>query len=185
LANRKIKGRGLCGYVCHCCHTTRPPRGAGGARTENVVRFSALEKSARRLTTEAAIAKTADAAAGQKKSARRGIPFEIPQRGESAHRLGGVCKHCICCSRRLQSLDGESWFAEELVRRPIGGRFVGEIRRAMCPHQALPGLDDVNGARLPTRMEVEGNIISPFPSTGPLALDRAMIGRGMFHMRSR
>ena len=164
-----------------CCHPLIPSEAQVALALNTLCGFSVGEISRAFLTTEAAIAKRLTRAKQRIREAR--IPFEIPAGEELTRRLDGVLQS-------LYLLFNEGYKAssgEELVRKEICAeaiRLTGLLSEHSAGDQptthALLALMLLNGARLPTRVDGEGNLLR-LREQNCAHWDQPMIARGMFH----
>ena len=164
-----------------CCHPLIPAEAQVALALNTLCGFSVGEISRAFLTTEAAIAKRLTRAKKRIREAQ--IPFEIPAGEELARRLDGVLQS-------LYLLFNEGYKAssgEELVRKEICAeaiRLTGLLSEHSAGDQptthALLALMLLNGARLPTRVDGEGNLLR-LREQNRAHWDQPMIARGMFH----
>ena len=164
-----------------CCHPLIPAEAQVALALNTLCGFSVGEISRAFLTTEAAIAKRLTRAKQRIREAR--IPFEIPTGEELTRRLDGVLQS-------LYLLFNEGYKAssgEELVRKEICAeaiRLTGLLSEHSAGDQptthALLALMLLNGARLPTRVDGEGNLLR-LREQNRAHWDQPMIARGMFH----
>ncbi len=144
--------------------------------------FSPAEIARAFLTSEAAVAKRLTRA--RQRIRDLGIPFEIPSGKESSVRLEGVLQTLyLLFNEGYKASSGESLVREELCREAIrlvtllAAHPVGDEPRV----HAVAALMILNGARLPARMDAEGNILR-LEEQDRSIWDKSMIGRGMFHL---
>src|SRR4029078_9937697 len=143
--------------------------------------FSPAEIARAFLTSEAAVAKRLTRAKQKIREAR--IAFEIPAGEELARRLDGVLQS-------LYLLFNEGYKAsvgEKLVREDIcheGIRLTSMLVEHAAGNRpethALLALMLLNAARLPTRMDDDGNLLL-LKEQDRTQWNRGMIARGMFH----
>ena len=178
---QEIKDDGL-RMMFVCCHPLVPHEAQVALALKTLCGFSIGEISKAFLTTEAAIAKRLTRAGQKIREAR--IPFEIPSGEESAQRLDGVLQTLyLLFNEGYKASSGEKLVREELCQEAIRlGALLAEHPAGNVPStHALLALMLLNGARLPTRMDGEGNILL-LKEQDRSRWDRAMIGRGIFHL---
>jgi RNA polymerase sigma-70 factor (ECF subfamily) len=165
-----------------CCHPLIAPESQTALALKTLCGFSPAEIAKAFLTTEAAIAKRLTRARQRIRELQ--IPFEIPSGKESSVRLEGVLQTLyLLFNEGYKASSGESLVREELCREAIrlttllAGDPVGNRPRV----HALAALMLLNGARLPARMDAEGNIVR-LEEQDRSIWDKTMIGRGMFHL---
>jgi RNA polymerase sigma factor (sigma-70 family) len=164
-----------------CCHPLIPAEAQVALALNTLCGFSVGEISRAFLTTEAAIAKRLTRAKQRIREAR--VPFEIPTGEELTRRLDGVLQS-------LYLLFNEGYKAssgEELVRKEICAeaiRLTGLLSEHSAGDQptthALLALMLLNGARIPTRVDGEGNLLR-LQEQNRAHWDQPMIAQGMFH----
>ena len=144
-----------------CCHPAIPPEAQVALALKTLGGFSATEISRAFLTTEAAIAKRLTRAKQKIRDAR--IPFEIPAGEELARRLDGVLQS-------LYLLFNEGYKAssgDKLVREDICSEAIRLATHLLAEHpagnqprtHALLALMLLNAARVPARLDGEGNLL--------------------------
>jgi RNA polymerase sigma-70 factor (ECF subfamily) len=164
-----------------CCHPLIPAEAQVALALNTLCGFSVGEISRAFLTTEAAIAKRLTRAKQRIREAQ--IRFEIPAGEELTRRLDGVLQS-------LYLLFNEGYKAssgEELVRKEICAEAI-RLTGLLSEHaagdrprtHALLALMLLNGARIPTRTDGEGNLLR-LGEQNRAHWDQPMIARGMFH----
>jgi len=176
---QEIKDDGL-RMMFVCCHPLVPHEAQVALALKTLCGFSIGEISKAFLTTEAAIAKRLTRAGQKIREAR--IPSKFPV-GESAQRLDGVLQTLyLLFNEGYKASSARSCSRRALSGGDSAGSFVGGTSGGQrAQHHALLALMLLNGARLPTRMDVEATYFSSKNRTA-CAGNRAMIGRGMFHL---
>lgn len=165
-----------------CCHPTIPREAQVALALRTLCGFNPAEIGKAFLTTEAAIAKRL-VRAGQKIRETH-IPFEIPAGEESAKRLDAVLQTLYLLFNegykassgsklvRVELCDEAIRLASLLTEHPVGNR---------PQTHALLALMLLNAARLPGRVDDEGNLLR-LKEQDRSRWDAAMIARGMFHL---
>jgi RNA polymerase sigma factor (sigma-70 family) len=165
-----------------CCHPLIPPDAQVALALKTLGGFSPKEISRAFLTTEAAIAKRLTRAKQKIREAR--IPFEIPAGEKLAGRLDGVLQS-------LYLLFNEGYKAssgDKLVREDICAEAI-RLARLLVMHpagnrprtHALLALMLLNAARIPARLDSEGNLLR-LQEQDRDCWDHSMIKQGMFHL---
>jgi len=165
-----------------CCHPLIPADAHVALTLKTLCGFSVAEIARAFLTSEAAMAKRLTRA--RQKIRETQIPFEIPEGAELTRRLNGVLQS-------LYLLFNEGYKAssgEKLVRKEICDEAI-RLTTLLLGHgcgnhpktHALLALMLLNGARLPARMDTEGNLLR-LQEQDRAQWDQAMIARGMFHL---
>jgi RNA polymerase sigma-70 factor (ECF subfamily) len=165
-----------------CCHPVIPQESQTALALKTLCGFSPAEIARAFLTTEAAIAKRLTRARQRIRELR--VPFEIPSGEEMPVRLNGVLQTLyLLFNEGYKASSGESLVRAELCREAIhlttllAGHPVGNQPRV----HALASLMFLNGARLPARMDRQGNIVRLEEQDRSL-WDQGMIARGLFHL---
>ena len=164
-----------------CCHPQIPPEAQVALALKTLCGFSVTEISRAFLTTDAAIAKRLTRAKQRIREAR--IPFEIPAGEELARRLDGVLQSLyLLFNEGYKASSGEKLVREEICHEAI--RLTGLLAEHAAGNQpkthALLALMLLNGARIPTRVDGEGNLLR-LQEQNRKRWDQPMIARGMFH----
>lgn len=165
-----------------CCHPQIPAEAQVALALKVLGGFSPREISRAFLTTEAAIAKRLVRA--KQKIRDAGIAFEIPAGAELARRLDAVLQS-------LYLLFNEGYKAssgDKLVREDICAEAI-RLATLLAAHpagnqprtHALLSLMLLNAARLPARVDGEGNLLRLQEQDRKL-WDQSQIARGMFHL---
>src|SRR5256712_5553721 len=165
-----------------CCHPVIPPEAQVPLALKTLCGFSVTEISHAFLTTEAAIAKRLTRAKQKIRQAR--IPFEIPDAKELTQRLDGVLQSLyLLFNEGYKASSGENLVREELCNEAI--RLTGLLVQHPIGNQpkthALLALMLLNAARIPTRVDSEGNLLR-LKEQDRTRWDQATIARGMFHL---
>jgi RNA polymerase sigma-70 factor (ECF subfamily) len=164
-----------------CCHPLVPPEAQVALTLKTLCGFSVTEISRAFLTTDAAIAKRLTRAKQRIREAR--IAFEIPAGEELARRLDAVLQSLyLLFNEGYKASSGEKLVREEICLEAI--RLTGLLAEHAAGNQpkthALLALMLLNHARLPTRVDAEGNLLR-LEEQDRARWDQRMIARGMFH----
>ena len=165
-----------------CCHPLLPQEAHVALALKTLCGFSAGEIARAFLTSEAAIAKRLTRAKQKIREAR--VAFEIPAGEELAQRLGGVLQTLyLLFNEGYKASAGEQLIREELCHEAIRlAALLSEHPAGNRPQvHALLALMLLNGARLPARLDRDGNILR-LKEQNRSCWDQAMIARGLFHM---
>jgi RNA polymerase sigma-70 factor (ECF subfamily) len=165
-----------------CCHPAIPAEAQVALALKTLCGFNVTEISRAFLTTEAAIAKRLTRA--KQKIRDEGVAFEIPAGPELGRRLDSVLQ-------ALYLLFNEGYKAStgnELVRKELCEEAI-RLASLLSEHpagnepatHALLALMLLNAARLPARVDGDGNLLRLHEQNRAL-WDQAMIARGMFHL---
>jgi RNA polymerase sigma-70 factor (ECF subfamily) len=164
-----------------CCHPVVPAEAQVALALNTLCGFSVTEISRAFLTTDAAIAKRLTRA--KQKIREEKIPFEIPAGEELARRLDVVLTALyLLFNEGYKASSGEKLVREEVCREAI------RLTRLLVEHpagnrpvaHALMALMLLNTARIPARVDNEGNLLR-LQEQDRAKWDQAMIARGMFH----
>ena len=165
-----------------CCHPRVPEEAQVALALKILCGFSTAEIARAFLTSEAAVAKRLTRA---KQTIRRAhVPFEIPAGEELTPRLDGVLQTLyLLFNEGYKASGGERLIREELCHEAIRlGTLLAEHPAGNLPRtHALLALMWLNGARLPTRVDTDGNILR-LKEQDRSHWDRAMIARGLYHL---
>jgi RNA polymerase sigma-70 factor (ECF subfamily) len=164
-----------------CCHPLIPAEAQVALALKTLCGFSPTEIAKAFLTTEAAIAKRLTRAKQRIREAR--IPFEIPAGEELMRRLDGVLQSLyLLFNEGYKASSGEKLVREEICHEAI--RLTGLLAEHPAGNRpkthALLALMLLNGARTPTRMDDEGNLLR-LQEQDRTRWAQPMIARGMFH----
>ena len=165
-----------------CCHPLLPQEAQTALALKTLCGFGAAEIAKAFLTTEAAIAKRLTRA--RQKIRELSIPFEIPSGKELSGRLDGVLQTLyLLFNEGYKASSGESLVREELCYEAIRlAMLLGEHPVGNQPRiHALVALMLLNGARLPTRVDPEGNILR-LKEQDRSNWNRPMIERGLLYL---
>jgi RNA polymerase sigma factor (sigma-70 family) len=164
-----------------CCHPSIPAEAQVALALKTLCGFSVTEISRAFLTTEAAVAKRLTRA---KQKIREGrIPFEIPTGAELAERLDGVLQSLyLLFNEGYKASSGDKLVREDVCHEAIrlAGLLAEHPAGKQPPTHALLALMLLNAARLPTRVDDEGNLLR-LKEQDRTRWNRGMIARGMFH----
>jgi RNA polymerase sigma-70 factor (ECF subfamily) len=165
-----------------CCHPQIPPEAQVALPLKTLCGFSPAEIAKAFLMTEAAIAKRLTRAKQKIREAR--IPFEIPSAESLAGRLEGVLQTLyLLFNEGYKASSGGNLTREETCREAI--RLTGLLAQHPAGNRpethALLALMLMNAARIPARLDMEGNLLRLREQDRRL-WDQPMIARGMFHL---
>ncbi len=165
-----------------CCHPAIPPEAQVALALKTLCGFGVSEIASAFLTTDTAVAKRLTRA--KQRIAEERIPFEIPAGAELARRLDGVLQSLyLLFNEGYKASAGDKLIradiceeairlADLLVRHPAGNR---------PKTHALLALMLLNSARMPARVDDEGNLLR-LREQDRAKWDQTMIARGMFHL---
>jgi predicted RNA polymerase sigma factor len=164
-----------------CCHPVVPAEAQVALALNTLCGFSVTEISRAFLTTDAAIAKRLTRAKQKIREAR--VPFEIPAGDELARRLDAVLTALyLLFNEGYKASSGEKLVREEICQEAI--RLMGLVVQNPAGNQpkahALLALMLLNAARIPARVDDEGNLLR-LQEQDRSKWDQARIARGMFH----
>jgi RNA polymerase sigma factor (sigma-70 family) len=165
-----------------CCHPLVPHEAQVALALKTLCGFSAAEIARAFLTSEAAIAKRLTRAKQRIREAR--VPFEIPAGEELTRRLDGVLQTLyLLFNEGYKASVGEQLIREELCREAIRlcTLLAEHPTGSRPPTHALLALMLLNGARLRSRTDADGNILR-LKEQDRSSWDQAMIARGLFHL---
>jgi RNA polymerase sigma-70 factor (ECF subfamily) len=165
-----------------CCHPFIPQDAQAALALKTLCGFSTAEIAKAFLTTEAAIAKRLTRARQKIRESR--IPFEIPSGEELSIRLDGVLQTLyLLFNEGYKTSSGENLVREELCHEAIRlATLLAEHPVGNQPRiHALVALMLLNGARLPARVDAEGNILR-LKEQDRSSWNRAMVERGILHL---
>lgn len=167
-----------------CCHPQVPADAQVALALKTLCGFSPTEIAKAFLTSEAAIAKRLTRAKQRIREA--GIRFEIPEGNELRERSDGVLQSLyLLFNEGYKASSGESLIREDLCLEAIRlGQLLAEHAAGNQPKtHALLALMLLNAARIPTRMDDEGNLLR-LQDQDRSRWDQSMIARGMYHFAS-
>jgi RNA polymerase sigma-70 factor (ECF subfamily) len=164
-----------------CCHPVVPAEAQVALALNTLCGFSVTEISRAFLTTDAAIAKRLTRAKQKIRDAK--VPFEIPEGEELARRLNAVLTSLyLLFNEGYKASSGEKLVREEVCQEAI--RLTGLLAAHPAGNRpaahALMALMLLNAARIPARVDDEGNLLR-LQEQDRAKWDQSMIARGMFH----
>jgi RNA polymerase sigma factor (sigma-70 family) len=165
-----------------CCHPLVAQEAHVALALKTLCGFSPGEIARAFLTSEAAIAKRLTRA--KQKIRDAGIPFEIPAGEELTRRLDGVLQTLyLLFNEGYKASEGEHLIRVDLCQEAIRlGALMAKHPAGNRPRvHALLALMLLNGARLPARVDGDGNILR-LEEQDRSQWDQPMIARGMFHL---
>jgi RNA polymerase sigma-70 factor (ECF subfamily) len=165
-----------------CCHPLVPQDAQVALALKTLCGFSPAEIGRAFLTSEAAIAKRLTRA--KQKIRKASIPFELPAGEELTQRLDGVLQTLyLLFNEGYKASGGKNLIREELCHEAIRlGSLLAEHPAGNRPQShALLALMLLNGARLPSRVDTDGNILR-LKEQDRSSWDQAMIARGLYHL---
>ena len=165
-----------------CCHPRIPPEMQVALALKTLCGFSPAEIARAFLTTEAAIAKRLTRAKQKIREAR--IQFEIPSGEELTRRLDTVLQTLyLLFNEGYKASGGEQLIRAELCHEAI--RLTALLAENPAGNQpqthALLALMLLNAARLPARLDSDGNILR-LEEQNRFRWDQSMIARGLYHL---
>ena len=165
-----------------CCHPQISQEDQIALALKTLCGFSPIEIAKAFLTTEAAIAKRLTRA--RQKIREQRIGFEIPSGTELSTRLDAVLQTLyLLFNEGYKASSGESLVREDLCSEAIRlTALLAEHPAGNRPRaHALLALMFLNTARLPARVDTDGNMLR-LRDQDRTTWNQAMIGRGMMHM---
>ncbi len=165
-----------------CCHPLVPQEAQVALALKTLCGFSTAEIARAFLTSEAAIAKRLTRAKQKIREVR--VPFELPAWEELRERLDGVLQTLyLLFNEGYKASGGESLIRIELCHEATRlGALLAEHPTGNRPRtHALLALMLLNGARLPARVDIDGNILL-LKEQDRSSWDQTMIARGLFHL---
>jgi RNA polymerase sigma factor (sigma-70 family) len=165
-----------------CCHPIIPPEAQVALALKVLGGFSVTEIAHAFLTTDAAIAKRLTRAKQKIQEAR--IAFEIPAGGELARRLDGVLQSLyLLFNEGYKASSGDKLVREDICAEAIRLTMLlaGHPAGNQPKTHALLALMLLNAARLPARVDDQGNLLR-LEEQDRASWDQSMIARGMFHL---
>lgn len=165
-----------------CCHPLIAQEMQVTLALKTLCGFSPVEIARAFLTSEAAIAKRLTRAKQRIHEAR--IAFEIPVGEELIRRLDGVLQTLyLLFNEGYKASGGDHLIRAELCHEAIRlAALLAEHPAGNRPRpHALLALMLLNGARLPARLDAEGNILR-LEEQNRSRWDQAMIARGLYHL---
>lgn len=165
-----------------CCHPLIAPEDQVALALKTLCGFSPAEIASAFLTTEAAIAKRLTRAKQKIREAQ--IRFEIPEGPELARRLDGVLRSLyLLFNEGYKASSGAALIREDLCQEAIRlALLLAEHPAGNQPRtHALLALMLLNAARLPSRVDDEGNLLR-LQEQDRSRWHPSLIARGMFHI---
>lgn len=165
-----------------CCHPLVPRESQTAMALKTLCGFGVTEIARAFLTSETAISKRLTRARQRIQELR--IPFEIPAGTELTARLDAVLQTVyLLFNEGYKASIGETLVREELCREAIrlGELLAGHPLANQPQTHALLALMLLNGARLPARLDPEGNILR-LEEQDRSRWNQRMIARGMWHL---
>ena len=165
-----------------CCHPLIAPEDQVALALKTLCGFSPVEIASAFLTTEAAIAKRLTRAKQKIREAQ--IRFEIPEGPELARRLDGVLRSLyLLFNEGYKASSGAALIREDLCQEAIRlALLLAEHPAGNQPRtHALLALMLLNAARLPSRVDDEGNLLR-LQEQDRSRWHPSLIARGMFHI---
>lgn len=165
-----------------CCHPVLPPEAQVALALKTLCGFSVPEISRAFLTTEAAIAKRLTRAKQAIRDAR--IPYEIPVGEELSQRLTAILQTLyLVFNEGYKASAGDTLIREDLCAEAIRlATLLVEHQAGHVPQtHALLALMLLNAARLPSRVDSDGNLLR-LREQDRSRWNQQMIARGMFHL---
>ena len=165
-----------------CCHPQIAQESQTALALRTLCGFGAGEIAKAFLTTEAAIEKRLVRARQRIRELK--LSFEIPSGAELASRLDGVLQSLyLLFNEGYKASTGEKLIREEICDEAI--RLTGLLVEHPAGNQpkahALLALMLLNGARLPARVDTDGNILR-LKEQNRSTWDKTMIARGLVHL---
>lgn len=165
-----------------CCHPLISHEDQVALALKTLCSFSPTEIAKAFLTTEAAIAKRLTRAKQRIREAQ--IAFEIPEGNELVRRLDGVLQSLyLLFNEGYKASSGDSLIREDLCQEAI--RLTTLLAEHPAGNQpkthALLALMLLNAARIPSRVDGEGNLLR-LQEQDRWRWNQPMIARGMFHI---
>lgn len=177
----EIKDGGL-RLMFACCHPLVPPEAQTALALKTLCGFSTTEIAMAFLTTEAAIAKRLTRA--RQRIRELEIAFEIPSGAELPSRLDGVLQTLyLLFNEGYKASSGDNLIREDLCSEAIRlATLLAEHPLTNQPRiHALIALMLLDAARLPARLDSEGNILRLKEQNRSL-WNRKMIEHGILHL---
>jgi RNA polymerase sigma factor (sigma-70 family) len=165
-----------------CCHPIIPPESQSALALKTLCGFSPVEIARAFLTSEAAIAKRLVRA--RQRIRDSGIAFEIPAGAELSERLDGVIQTIyLLFNEGYKASSGDRLIREDLCQEAIRlATLLAAHPAGDRPHvHALTALMLLNGARLRSRCDANGNILL-LQDQDRATWDQDMIARGLMHL---
>ena len=165
-----------------CCHPSISREDQVALALKTLCGFSVTEIARAFLTTDAAIAKRLTRA--KQKIAEAKIPFEIPAGEELSHRLDGVLQSLyLLFNEGYKASTGEKLVREDICSEAVrlASLLAGHPAGSQPETHALLALMLLNAARIPARVDDEGNLLR-LEEQDRTRWNQPMIARGMFHL---
>ena len=165
-----------------CCHPGIPAEVQVALALKTLCGFSVTEIARAFLTTDAAIAKRLTRARQRIREAR--IPFEIPDGAELGQRLDGVLPSLyLLYNEGYKASGGDKLVREDICQEAVRltGLLVEHPAGNRPKTHALLALMLLSTARIPTRVDEEGNLLR-LQEQDRACWNQPMIARGMFHL---
>ena len=164
-----------------CCHPAIPPEAQVALALKTLGGFSPREIGSAFLTSEAAIAKRLTRAKQKIREAK--IPFEIPSGQELTRRLDGVLQSVyLLFNEGYKASSGDKLVREDVCSEAI--RLASLLAQHPAGNQpkthALLALMLLNTARLPARIDGEGNLLR-LQEQDRSQWNQPIIAQGMLH----
>ena len=165
-----------------CCHPLVAQEDQVALALKTLCGFSPAEIAKAFLTTEAAIAKRLTRAKQKIREAQ--VPFEIPEGEELTRRLDGVLRSLyLLFNEGYKASSGEKLVREDICQEAI--RLISLLVEHAAGNQpkthALLALMLLNAARIPSRVDAEGNLLRLLEQDRT-RWEQRLIARGMFHI---
>lgn len=165
-----------------CCHPLVPADAQVALALKTLCGFGIAEIANAFLTTDAAIAKRLTRAKQKIREAR--IPFEIPAGEELARRMDGVLQSLyLLFNEGYKASSGEKLVRDDICDEAIrlAGLLAEHAIGNLPKTHALLALMLLNAARIPTRLDDDGNLLR-LQEQDRTRWNQPMIARGMFHL---
>ncbi len=165
-----------------CCHPIVPRDAQVSLALRTICGFGTGEIAKAFLTSEAAVAKKLTRAKQRIRDAD--IPFELPSGEELYRRLDGVMQSIyLLFNEGYKASGGENLIRKDLCFEAIrlGTLLTGHPSCGIPRAHALLALMLLSAARLPARLDEDGNILL-LKDQDRSSWDQSMIARGMFHL---
>jgi RNA polymerase sigma factor (sigma-70 family) len=169
-------------FIFVCCHPVIPPEAQVALALKTLCGFSITEIARAFLTTDAAIAKRLTRA--RQKIRDEQIRFEIPSGPDLAARLDSVLTSLyLLFNEGYKASSGQRLVREDICSEAIRlATLLAEHPSGDHPRtHALLALMLLNAARIPARVDDEGNLLR-LQDQDRAAWDQSLIARGLFHL---
>jgi len=165
-----------------CCHPFIPQEDQVALALKTLCGFSPAEIAKAFLSTEAAVAKRLVRAKQKIRDAQ--IRFEIPEGEELSRRLDGVLQSLyLLFNEGYKASSGDKLVREDICAEAI--RLTGSLAEHPAGNQpkthALLALMLLNAARIPSRVDIEGNLLR-LQEQDRSRWNQVLLARGMFHI---